>query len=80
MSEEGLVGRCDFTFPDAAVVVEVDGQRGHTQRRDIERDHVRDQRMAQVGWMVVRVTWQQLTKEPDALAKRLHAIIDSRRT
>lgn len=75
---EQVVGRCDFAFTESKVVVELDGQRGHSQWGSIERDHLRDQLMAQEGWLVVRVTWAQVTAQPDALASRLRSILATR--
>jgi predicted transcriptional regulator of viral defense system len=60
--------RVDFLWRAARLVVETDGARYHRTRRAMERDSRRDQRLTLAGWRVVRVTWQQVTKEPATVA------------
>jgi very-short-patch-repair endonuclease len=47
--------------------VEVDGFAFHSSRTQFERDRRRDAELAAAGVRVVRVTWQQLTREPQAV-------------
>lgn len=61
----------DFFWPALGVVVEVDGFAHHSSRRSFERDHRRDLELASRGLTVVRVTWRQITAEPDAVLVRL---------
>lgn len=75
-----LVGRVDVTYQAERVVVELDGRLGHSQLSDFEHDRIRDQEAAAAGWVVVRVTWDQLTRGHDALERRLLAILEERRT
>ena len=67
-----LVGlEVDFYWPSPRLVVEVDGKAYHSAPRDFERDRERDAELAAIGVRVVRVTWHQLTKEPERLLVRL---------
>ncbi len=61
----------DLLWRSAGVVVEVDGFAYHSARRSFEHDRRRDAELAARGVRVVRVTWRQLTEEPDALLARL---------
>jgi very-short-patch-repair endonuclease len=61
---EELVGLVDFLFPSVALVVEVDGRRGHSQVLDFERDRRRDQIAATQGLRVIRFTHRQITRRP----------------
>jgi very-short-patch-repair endonuclease len=65
----------DFYWPDRGLVAEVDGRAFHTSRRSFERDRRRDAELLGVGIRVVRVTWQQLTEQPEALLVRLGAVL-----
>lgn len=53
--------RADFAWPEARLVVEVDGARWHP---DAPRDQARDNRLAVLGWRVLRFTWGQVVNEP----------------
>jgi very-short-patch-repair endonuclease len=61
----------DFLWPDASLIVEVDGHGTHGTRRAFENDRRRDQVHAAAGFLVIRVTWDQLQNEPLAVIVRL---------
>jgi very-short-patch-repair endonuclease len=54
----------DFVWPQARVVVEVDGFAFHGHRGAFERDRQRDMTLRDAGYEVIRVTWRQLVDEP----------------
>jgi very-short-patch-repair endonuclease len=57
----------DFLWPNADLIVEVDGYGTHGTRRAFETDRRRDQVHAAAGFVVIRVTWNQLQDEPLAV-------------
>lgn len=59
---EGLV--VDAVWPDARLVVELDGFEFHRERDAFERDRARDASLKRAGYEVVRFTWRQLCNEP----------------
>jgi len=67
------VGRyeVDFFWPDQRLVVEVDGFAFHSTRAAFERDRLRDANLHAAGRRVMRVTWRQIAREPEALIARL---------
>ncbi len=67
--------RVDFLWRDQRLIVETDGHRTHGTRQAFERDRRRDQRLTLAGWRVIRVTWRQLTREPDQVAAMLVALL-----
>jgi very-short-patch-repair endonuclease len=67
----------DFLWREQRLIVEVDGYAFHSSRRSFERDRRRDADMAAAGWRVVRVTWRQLTEEPEAVIAALAAALAS---
>lgn len=75
---DGGGAEADFLWRAARLVAEVDGRDVHATRRAFERDRSRDQRLAVLGWRVVRFTWRQVTREPAAVARTLHALVGAR--
>jgi hypothetical protein len=65
----------DFHWPEAGLVVEVDGFAYHSSARVFEQDRIRDGDLTGAGLRVIRVTWRQLTTEPLAVAARLGACL-----
>jgi very-short-patch-repair endonuclease len=57
----------DFVWRAERLVVEVDGFAFHASARAFERDRSRDAMLVANGYRVIRVTWRQLTREPDAV-------------
>lgn len=66
----------DFLVSGTKVVVECDGWQWHGLDRDqFEFDRARDAQLLAGGFVTVRVTWRQLTREPARVAQRIrHAI------
>lgn len=62
-----FVARVDLAYPDLKVAIECDGQAYHSGFADVRRDAKRANRIAQAGWRMLRVTWDDL-KRPDDLA------------
>jgi hypothetical protein len=61
---EGWVGRVEFAYRDAKVLIEVDSRLHHTSLLDLESDRTRDNRLMAAGWRVLRITWEMLTERP----------------
>jgi very-short-patch-repair endonuclease len=57
----------DFLWPEARLVVEVDGYAFHSTRAAFERDRRRDAELQALGQQVMRVTWRQIEDESEAL-------------
>lgn len=72
------VGRVDFLEPAARTVLEADGRKHHSELLDRERDAWRDLELAAAGFLVVRVTHRQLTREPARFVARWRALIERR--
>lgn len=53
------------------LVVEIDGFAIHSTRAVFERDRQRDRELAAAGLTVLRITWRELTLEPEALLVQL---------
>ena len=76
---DGISIMPDFLWRDARLIVEADSRRVHGTATAFEKDRQRDQRLAGAGWTVIRVTWNQVTNEPERLTRTLRALLFSRR-
>jgi very-short-patch-repair endonuclease len=65
----------DLYWPEQRVIVEFDSFRFHSSRRAFEQDRRRDQTLAALGYTVLRITWLQLTREPEAVVSRIAAAL-----
>lgn len=63
--------RADILWPDAKLIVEMDGAAFHNQAFRIERDKRRDGELAAQGYLTIRVTWKELTQNPTAVISRI---------
>lgn len=61
----------DFLWRDHGLVVEVDGFRFHSSRPAFERDRLRDAELGGLGFRVMRTTWRQIVRGPEALVARI---------
>lgn len=77
-SEERRIGRVDFYYDRARLVVEADSQAFHGQRTQMIRDHQRDLELLAAGWQVLRVDWWQLTEDAYRVAGLLRQVLERR--
>lgn len=64
----------DFAWPDAKLVVEADSARWHSSPTHLRTDRARDQAIATVGWLTLRVTWDQVMHDPSATVERIATV------
>jgi very-short-patch-repair endonuclease len=69
----------DAVWRDAKVIVELDGRQAHLTGSAFETDRERDRAAALAGWVVIRITWRQLTEQPRRLMADLRELLESRR-
>lgn len=67
----------DAIHEATATIVELDGKRFHGADR-FQSDRTRDQRLAACGYVVVRITWEDLTSRLDLVMRRLGATLAAR--
>jgi len=67
----------DFVWRAQRLVVETDGGTFHLPKAARERDYEDDARLVVAGWRVVRVSYDQVLYEPDAVAARLAELLFS---
>ncbi len=68
---EGGVYYLDFAFPHFRVGVEADSRRWHSDAGSFERDRARHNALASAGWRVLRVTEDQVRRDPAGVQDRV---------
>lgn len=56
--------RVDVAFPASRVACETDGWAFHSSQEDFQNDRERQNKIALLGWQVLRFTWLDLTEYP----------------
>ncbi len=69
-------GRVDFLYPWARLICEADGRRWHTLSETFVRDRRRDNLAQLAEYVVLRFTWEDLTKRPDSVIGQVSSILD----
>ena len=64
---ESLMGRVDFMYVEARLIIEVDGRRYHGTET-FEHDRLRDNAAGLAGWRVLHFTWKMVTQTPEYVA------------
>jgi very-short-patch-repair endonuclease len=67
----------DFHWPAARLIVETDGRETHDTPHQFEEDRRRDLALSLAGWRVVRLTWRQVTREPETVVALLRSQLAS---
>lgn len=70
-----LPERVDFAYPQARLVIEVDGRRWHARYLDHENDRRRDNLATLAGWKVLRFSWEQVTQQPDEVGATVMSVL-----
>ncbi len=68
---DAWIGRVDFVFRSARLVVEIDGARFHDGLLDHRRDAERDRRLTADGWTVMRFRWDEIVNHAAAVAGQI---------
>ncbi len=71
LGDDEWIGRVDFLFRSARIVVEVDGAEFHDGLLDRGRDEQRDARLTAAGWYVLRFRWADVVDRPAAVAQSI---------
>jgi len=70
----GRIGVVDVLFPEARLVVEVDGWRSHGKDR-FQSDRTRQNRLVAAGFRVLRFTWDDITLRPQAVLAQIRTLL-----
>ena len=64
-----------FTYRQPRLVIEADGRPYHMSLLDRDSDRWRDTDLVAAGWPVIRVTWRDLTHEPERFAAAVARVL-----
>lgn len=70
-----VVGRFDFAYPNAKLIIEVDGYRWHSGRHAWQRDWKRNNALNRLGWTVLHFTAEDL-KTPGQVAQEIREVLN----
>jgi very-short-patch-repair endonuclease len=70
------IGRVDFAWPNARLVVEADGFAFHADRRRYREDRRRANALVLAGWRLLRFSWEDVVHDPDGVAACVRAALD----
>jgi Protein of unknown function (DUF559)/Transcriptional regulator, AbiEi antitoxin len=68
----------DFLWDEARVIVETDGRETHETPTAFQDDRRRDQFLVAAGYRVLRVTWNQVHGEREAVLRRIEQALGAR--
>jgi len=71
MTTSGTPADVDFAWPEAKLAVEVDGYEWHSGRRQWQNDMERQNALVEVGWLVLRFSWDDVTKRPEYVIRTI---------
>ena len=69
------IGRIDFIYRHARLIIELDGRVGHDAELDRTRDRLRDRGLTAAGWRVMHVKWEDLVLDPAGVVADLCAAL-----
>jgi hypothetical protein len=72
-------GLVDRAWPEAQLILEVDGRRWHARERDMARDRARDREAARHGWVTIRVLDDEVRDVPELVLEDVVVTYCSRR-
>lgn len=70
-----FIGRVDFAYPEAKLVIEIDGWSSRATPRRLDEDLHRQNRLVLAGWTVLRFTKRRLLREPAKVADRIRSVL-----
>lgn len=73
------IGRVDFAWPTARLVVEVDGFAFHADRAAYRRDRRRGNALQRAGWRVLRFSWEDVVGQPDSVVADVREVLGAPR-
>jgi very-short-patch-repair endonuclease len=78
VSAKGRDARLDFAYPSLRVGVEADSRRWHLSPEDWEAHLARSNWITAEDWLVIHVTWRQLTQRPQEVAEAIRSALQLR--
>jgi hypothetical protein len=74
----GLTLHPDLSYPALMVAIEADGYEEHGKRLGWQRDKHRDNPLQVLGWIVLRFSWDDVTRRPEYVIATIEDALRSR--
>lgn len=71
----GTGARLDAAYVDARLVIEADGHRTHSTRRQRQGDAEREAKLVAEGWRLVRFTYEDITERPEYIVATVRRLL-----
>jgi hypothetical protein len=66
-----IVARVDFGWPEAMLIVEIDGFGPHSGRTAFQHDRTRQNALVNAGWLVLRFTVEDIRLRPEMVVREI---------
>lgn len=73
-----VIARVDVLFEQQKIVIEVDGRRAHGSPEAFQRDRQRQNELQNAGYLVLRFTWEDLTRRPGEVLRQIVRALNAR--
>jgi len=68
----------DFAYPDVKLAIEADSYLWHASLADWQRDRARNNELIALGWSILPITWDLVTRSPVEAARQVRSARESR--
>ncbi len=68
----------DFAYPDVLLAIEADSYLWHASLADWQRDRARNNELVALGWSILPITWDLVTRSPAEAARQVRSARESR--
>ena len=68
---DGSLARADFLWAQWRVIGEADGRMKYETPEDLWREKLREDRLRELGYEVVRWTWDEIVNRPEVVVARI---------
>jgi len=75
----GRMASVDFAYPEVLLAIEADSYVHHSTLTGWSRDRARNNGLVALGWAVLPITWDLLTKDPAGVVDQVRGALDARR-
>jgi very-short-patch-repair endonuclease len=65
-----------MSYPDSKLVIEGDSRGWHGDEYTFQADRERDNLAQLAGWMILRVTWKDITQRPEYVVWMIRQALD----
>jgi very-short-patch-repair endonuclease len=78
MTKQGISALIDFAWPDAKLGVEADSYKWHSGRQQWQSDMERQNALAEIGWLLLRFSWWDVTRRPNYVLDTIGSTLAAR--